>query len=280
MLARDLGFSVHGLFDTAVGAQFCGQPKLGLENVVRDTLGLDLGKSKRFQRFDWSIRPLPEEALAYAADDVRYLGALRDELRARLGQLGRETWVAEECRRLEDVRFGPDLSARQACLRLSGARDLDDRQRAILAAVFEAREREALEVGRPPHRVYGNADVVATARRGAPVRAGRLPDRWRESLREAIALGKGAEPLPWPRQRGRNPWTQESRDRLAQLKRWRSSEAGRLNLDPGVVWPAPHLERMALYPDEDPRELDTGDPQWVRDWQWEVLGESMSGALP
>src|SRR3984957_7916885 len=84
-----------GLFDTQVAAALIGLPaQIGYGDLVRELLGQRLHKAET--RTDWSRRPLSGAQIAYALDDVRYLQPLREQLAARLQQLGRWNWVQEE----------------------------------------------------------------------------------------------------------------------------------------------------------------------------------------
>ncbi len=282
-LDRDFGFAVRGLFDTAIAAQFCGSRRTGLMNVLAEILDIAVDKPKQLQRMDWSIRPLPPTALAYAVADVAHLLALRAALVERLTGFGRLGWVAEECRRLEQVRYTPPDPPEVAFMALRGARDLSDAGRAILRELFLWRDATAQRVGRPPHHVLSNDTLLLLADNpDAPLHRlrgvdRRVLERHRDRLAEAIRRGVAAAPVPWPRRGGVNPWTPEARERLARLKAWRNAEAEALDLDPGVVWPAPHLEQVALQPGQPSAALDGGEPPWVRAWQWEALGPSLAG---
>lgn len=284
-LDRDLGFRLRGLVDTSIAAQFCGLARTGLANVLAEILGLDLPKSRQLQRMDWSRRPLPPEALDYAAGDVAHLLSLRRALEARLAELGRAAWADEECRRLEQVRHVPPEPPEQACLGLRGARELTDAGRAMLRALYVWREGEALRIGRPPYRVMSNEALLQLAERpDIPLET--LPGLGRSTLaragrglRAALEQGRQAEPLPWPRRGGPNPWTPEARARLQRLKAWRSAEAEAIGLDAGLLWPAAHLDQLALHPEARPETLDLGDPPWVRRWQWALLGERLTAFL-
>ncbi|PSQ93813.1 MAG: ribonuclease D, partial [Proteobacteria bacterium SW_6_67_9] len=76
------------IFDTQVAAPLLGWPEqAGFARLVEGVLGERLGKGHA--RTDWSERPLPEEALAYAADDVRYLVPLYQYLHHNLADRGR-----------------------------------------------------------------------------------------------------------------------------------------------------------------------------------------------
>src|SRR3954447_4657541 len=73
------GVRVKGLFDTHRAATLLGWPKVGLADLVRERLGIEL--QKEHQQSDWSIRPLPEGMRAYLADDVRYLTEIGRQVR-------------------------------------------------------------------------------------------------------------------------------------------------------------------------------------------------------
>jgi ribonuclease D len=80
------------LIDTQVAAALTGYPpQVGLEGLLKRTLGVELGES--FARTDWSRRPLPDAPLRYALDDVRYLLAAWERLDAELDRLGRREWA-------------------------------------------------------------------------------------------------------------------------------------------------------------------------------------------
>lgn len=281
-LDRDFGFAVRGLFDTAIAAQLCGARRTGLMNVLADYLGVAVDKPKQLQRMDWSIRPLPPAALAYAVADVAHLHALRAALVERLNALGRLEWVDEECRRLEQVRYTAPDPPEVAYLAMRGARDLSDAGRAVLRELYVWRDAAALRAGRPPHHVLSNTTLLLLADNpDAPLERlrgfdRRVIERHRDRLAEAIRRGVQAPAVPWPRRGGPNPWTPDARDRLARLKAWRTAEAAALDLDAGVVWPAPHLEQVALFRNEPSAVLDRGDPPWVRAWQWAALGPALA----
>ena len=66
----------------------------GLKVLLSELLGIDV--SKQQQTSDWGAETLTQAQLAYAADDVLYLHALREELLQRLAREGR-TALAQAC---------------------------------------------------------------------------------------------------------------------------------------------------------------------------------------
>ena len=162
-LDKEWGLRIVNLYDTSIGARFIGLERLGLGNVAEEVIGLTLAKDKRLQRADWSLRPLSDEALQYAASDVLHLKPLMDELIHRTDALGRSGWVEEECRRFEDIRYSPPDPPEKSFISIKGNATLDGRGLAILRELAIFRESAALKIGRPTFRVMPDRSLVAIA---------------------------------------------------------------------------------------------------------------------
>ena len=70
---REVGINPSRLFDTELAGRLIGLPRVGLGALVESLLDIALAKEHSAQ--DWSIRPLPEDWLNYAALDVELLSA-------------------------------------------------------------------------------------------------------------------------------------------------------------------------------------------------------------
>src|SRR5690349_333581 len=81
-MKRDFGFTFANLFDTMLSARMLGRKVIGLGNMLEEFFGIQV--DKRYQRADWSIRPIPMEQLRYAQQDTHYLPALHDILVTQL----------------------------------------------------------------------------------------------------------------------------------------------------------------------------------------------------
>ncbi|HTG53841.1 MAG TPA: ribonuclease D, partial [Gemmatimonadaceae bacterium] len=75
LLHQDYGWHVTRIFDTRVAAQLLGIKAFGLAALLERYFGAKL--DKKFQRADWSLRPLSTGMLQYAALDTAYLLDLR-----------------------------------------------------------------------------------------------------------------------------------------------------------------------------------------------------------
>ena len=135
------------IFDTQIAAALLGfQPQLGYASLVSELFDVELPKSHT--RADWSKRPLSQELLEYAAEDVEYLLPAYDELAGRLDALGRLDWAVEDSRMMLDKGLY-DVDPAAAVDRLKGARNLRGPRRSVAAAIATWRESEALRRNRP-----------------------------------------------------------------------------------------------------------------------------------
>lgn len=158
---KDLGIFPAAVFDTELAARLLGWPKVGLASVVERELGFTLAKEHSAQ--DWSVRPLPDSWLAYAALDVEILLELREGLAAHLDAAGKTEWARQE---FEAVRLAPPPEPRvDPWRRTSGTHTIrDPRGLAIVKSLWEDREREAQRRDVTPGRVLRDAAIVAAAR--------------------------------------------------------------------------------------------------------------------
>src|SRR5690349_11447268 len=71
LLHQDYGWHVTNIFDTRIAAQLLGLRAFGLAALLERYFNVKL--EKKHQRADWSMRPLTQDMLDYAAQDTRYL---------------------------------------------------------------------------------------------------------------------------------------------------------------------------------------------------------------
>ncbi|QKT03203.1 ribonuclease D [Ectothiorhodospiraceae bacterium 2226] len=151
------------IFDTQLAATVLGYgDQIGYAGLVEAVLNVRLDKAHT--RTDWSQRPLAEEQLQYAADDVRYLGPLYERLERELVRRGRRNWLDEEFAALSDPALYA-WSEETAWQKVSGAQALRGRQLALLNALTVWRERKAMTLDRPRRWVAADPVLIDIARR-------------------------------------------------------------------------------------------------------------------
>lgn len=286
LLSKAYGFQARNLFDTRIAAQFLNEPGIGLAALLEKYLNIKL--DKRFQRADWSARPLPAAMLEYAAMDTRFLPELRDILRERLEERGRLAWAEEEFELLTHVQWSQAEDAEPGYLRIKGAKALKGRQLAILRELYEWREKTAKRLDRAAFRVLNNEVMLAIAQ-SPPANADALAQmsgvstelaarRGREvlgAIKRAMALPEKDLPrVPRPPKRVTDS---EFEARVERLKAVRNAAAKRLELAPGVVCPNGTLEAIARAAPKTLEELRA--LPGVRQWQVEEIGKDLLQAV-
>ncbi len=233
ILRRAWRTEVTNVFDTQVAAGFVGfGPQERYESLVRSVLGVKLGGSEGFTR--WDRRPLTEAQLSYARADAARLLELGGVLQERLAEAGRLEWAREECRPLE--RSSEERDPERTFQRLPRVGGLRSEQRAVGWTLVQWRERTARELDRPIGTVLPDQALVELARRrpssreelehirGLPKPT--LHRRHRELL-DAIRQGRGVEVPPLPDERVRpRPADTPLVSLTAALVRQRSLESG------------------------------------------------------
>src|SRR4051812_20947089 len=106
----DVGMRPRALFDTELGSRLAGLQRVGLAAVVEELLGLSL--AKEHSAVDWSVRPLPEPWLRYAALDGEVLGGRGTVLAWELERRGRGGGAGEEFAALGAGEPPPPRAAR------------------------------------------------------------------------------------------------------------------------------------------------------------------------
>ena len=92
----------HNVFDVQLACGFCGKSAgLSLKAVLEELLGIVLDKSET--RSDWLKRPLTEEQLHYAAEDVLYLPEAAEKLSVLLTETGKLDCFREEMQQLHET---------------------------------------------------------------------------------------------------------------------------------------------------------------------------------
>jgi ribonuclease D len=286
LLRQEYGINASNLFDTRVAAQLLNEPGVGLAALLEKYLDVHL--DKRYQRADWSARPLSPEMLEYAAADTRHLPRLRDLLRERLTQMGRLGWAEEEFELLANVRWSPPAADEPPYLRMKGAKALDGRGLAVLRELFQWRDDLAQRTDRAAFRILNNEPMLFMAKsppadlaalkevRGVgPEQAQRRGNDILAAVRRGLAVPERDLPrIPRPQRR---PQDLACEARLERLKAIRNQLAVRYDLAAGVLCANGTLEAIARV---NPSSLDDLSAiRELRRWQIREFGGDLLAAL-
>lgn len=286
ILAKYHGIRVENVFDTLVAAELLNEPEIGLAALLLKYQGVQV--DKKFQKADWSERPLPAPMLDYAAGDTAHLIALRDQLESRLREKDRWTWAEEEFALLTDAPFNLPVDEEPTFLKVKGAKVLKPHQLAVLREVHGWREGLAKKLDRAPFMVMGNEVLIGLATeppasvRELADRKGvneRLVQRHGRDIMEAVQRGVALPREEWPRLPKPKRWERDDdfEDRVKRLKAVRDKLTAEHDLRPGIVAANQLLMDIArtLPGDLDALAVLPG----IRRYQVEHFGSALLNAL-
>ena len=287
----DVGLRPKQIVDTELGSRILGLPRVGLGAVCEQFLGFRL--AKEHSAADWSIRPLPNNWLNYAALDVDVLPALAKVLEEKLTEAGKTEWASQEFNAL--LSFEPKAAKPDKWRGMSGIFALKDAERlAIARELWHARDQLGKKLDVSPSRLIPDSSIIAAA--SSKVRSkselaslsafsGRASRTYLDTWWEAYQAGLNSNDLPplkvpnvgipnhrnWP---NRFP---EADTRLQALKQV-MSEISELNQIPAENALQPDLlRRVAWEPSDDiASQLAC---LGARPWQVKLVAEKIILAL-
>jgi ribonuclease D len=157
----EIGFRPRRLFDTELAGRLLGYPRVALGTLVEEILGYHLEKGH--SAADWSVRPLREELLRYAALDVEVLIELRDALAEQLAEQGKTEWARQEFEAV--LAIGPPSPRAEPWRRTSGIHRVQSRRGlALVRELWTTRDQIARQADLSPRRVLPDPAIIEAAR--------------------------------------------------------------------------------------------------------------------
>ena len=264
------------LFDTQVAAGFLGMSTPSLSALYEKQLGILIKKESRLT--DWMARPLSNSQLEYAANDVRYLLQVYDQISAELEDRGRATWVEAECSILlekEKKRRVPE----EAWKKIKEGKNLRGNAQNNIRALAAWRERKAAKLNIPVRYVFPDIALVAIAQqepknlnsleaiRGVETR--HLKNTFPKEIFTELASAKELKPLPKKEKQDRDK-SKDLRAGVALVSAWIAQAARQLDLDPTILGTRSDIEALVR---------GDSDARMSKGWRNEIVGESVKELL-
>ena len=265
------------IFDTQIAAPLLGfQENPGYAMLVSSFLNINL--SKAHTRADWTERPLSQDQIQYAADDVIYLCKIYTIMCEQLEKLGRLNWLESDFALLNNPELY-QLSPENAWLKIRGKNKLTGRQLSILQALSEWRERTAQTENKPRNWLFPD-DMLLELGKLQPVTTSDLAkirninersvNRYGKIICELIDAARQRPPKPLREKDGSGKKTQQHEailDVLSAIVRIRAEEN---SLNPVILATRKDLEQL-LFAEEDCLLL--------QGWRYNMAGKELQGLL-
>jgi ribonuclease D len=271
------GKVISPVFDTQIADPLLGfQENPGYAMLVSSFLNINL--SKAHTRTDWSIRPLSEAQIQYAADDVIYLCKIYKMICQQLEESGRSDWLNKDFERLNNKELY-QLPPAKAWLKVKGKNRLTGKQLSIVQALTEWREKTAQSENRPKNWLIRD-DLLLELAKLQPVTIGELAkirtinersvNRYGKVICQLIDEAKGKAPIPLNDKSKIKKKTQQQEavlDVLTALVRVRADEN---SLNPMILASKKDLEKLLI---------DEEDSMILQGWRYSMVGKELQGLL-
>ena len=243
------------LFDTQIACAMLGQPlQMGYHTTVEWLLGLTIDKGET--RSNWCHRPLREAQLKYAALDVCLLPMMQRQLLAKLNELNRESWLAEDCARLLTKARTP-ADPEQSWKRINGNNRLNGSSLAILMSLATWRDQQAEKLNLARGFVIRDNDLMAIANK-KPGSLSALSDlnilHPRALQRHGPALIANIDQILQQGLTAEAPDSLKSEHRslMKDMRKLVQLKATELSIDPALLASRRELEGLILLPEGQP----------------------------
>lgn len=205
ILYQKFGAVPTPIFDTQLAAAVLGyNHQISYADLVQQICGVAL--EKKHTRANWMRRPLSQDELDYAMDDVRYLLTVYERLNEQLQVSRRDGWMEKDLRALADpAKYEVDLS--QVWKRLKGVLKLKGEKLQIASDLCRWREELAQKQNRPRRWIVKDDTLIELARQKPISKAdlSSIPELQEKTIRRygaellaIIARAAKVDPADWP----------------------------------------------------------------------------------
>jgi ribonuclease D len=274
MLRRSYGWTPKVVRDTQIAARLLGARQFGLAALVKNNFDIELCKAS--QKADWSRRPLPQNMLSYAVDDVRYLLPIADKFVAQLHEKGREEWFHQSCLSLQQDVAARDSAGREDPWRVQGCGRLHPRGLALLKGMWDWREGIARERDLPCFKIMSNKQMVAYAEQFEAGQSLNPPNgwrpRWKKEFHDIAAAVSASDSSTWPARpkKTKGRLSDAQRDQIDKLCAHREKVAHGLEIEASLLGSRVTLEELVI----------SGEPEnHLMRWQHELLADGLQQVL-
>jgi ribonuclease D len=176
--AYDIG--INSILDLRPAVDILGYEKKDLHSVIAAELGVNLTQKSKYQRYNWTRRPLDSQAVEYALNDVLHLLKLKDAILGRLCSEGQLDLFMLKNLQVQQKDYTRDPQDRYR--RMKGYSRLAPEEKEVFRRAFDVREKYAKRFNMPSHNIISRPDLLELAANPEHINELRFPRRFSEGL--------------------------------------------------------------------------------------------------
>ncbi len=184
-LFKNYGIDLHSILDLQAAVGLLDFEKRDLGSVLKKALNIQGGTSKKkFQRYNWTRRPIANDAIKYALEDVLYLFELKDILLSEIlaGNL-LETFILKNLQAQNKPHI---YTNKPRVFQSKKFRTLTRAQQQVFKQFYDIREQHAKTMNFSPNSVISNDCLLLVASEIAAIRETQFGKKTPETTKKAI----------------------------------------------------------------------------------------------
>jgi ribonuclease D len=199
------------IFDTQLAAAVLGYDhQIGYADLVNQITGVKL--EKKHTRANWNRRPLSQDEIDYAMDDVRYLLPVYQTLKTELENKKRYAWIENDLIAMTSIS-NYQVETANLWRRLKGVQKLKGVELQIARYLCEWREQKAQQKNLPRRWIVKDDLIIDVAR----LKPSKLSDldairevsekfiqRYGDTLMRLVTTAQNTPPKDWPSHEAKN----------------------------------------------------------------------------
>lgn len=157
-----LGYIPKKIFDTQFAASFLGYKyQIGYAEVMKEIFQIEIDKTEKMT--NWKKRPLTEEQIKYALNDVIYLNDLHENLEEKLVKSKKNIYFEEEFKNyLNDIEWEPKTDI--AWKRIKSINGLGKIASDAAKIISVWRERKAIDLNLPRNWILSEKEIIEVSK--------------------------------------------------------------------------------------------------------------------
>ena len=283
VLMHHLNVEFASVFDTQLAAAFLGHDRqTALFKLIKAECGIYPKKGHTLS--DWSLRPLADDQIEYALDDVRYLLEIYLSQIKKLEARGRLGWYLEEAKSLTDPSTYNN-AVHKLFRKVRSTAKVRNNRLHVLWALIKWREDKARQVNKPRNfvvrdHILGAITAITPISKRALSRVRGISSgfisKWGDEILKVIADSENSpdEDIPEIPSYHSRPGVSARTD---ILRIFLKQESCRLDISPELLLSKDLINSLAKNPPDNERELYS--LLELSGWRKEALGDDLVSLL-
>ena len=162
LLVNSYDIVMKSIFDLRPAADLLNYEKKDLHSIINSELNESLEKKSKYQKYNWLRRPLDEDAIVYALNDVVHLFELKDRI---IEKLYRQDLIEDFVHRNLIIQAREYRKKKEDRYRnVKGYQRLREKEARLFQKIFDMRDKYAERWNMPPNNLINKENLFRLAR--------------------------------------------------------------------------------------------------------------------